>query len=233
MASARRPISITLDAATADRRVVTDTSLAVPDANQQIEMYYGTQSVFQATILNGAYNIPFYPDTCTWMFGIDDVPFSTTSDYVLTLDADFNITSPEKDWAGLDEANGKISWRVNMATSNLLTALRLKTANRNLMHANLWMLTSIGNLVWSWPVWVNKVFVDPTTAVAVEGVTHITTDVFSSALSEIKTPTSGLYRLKNGALQLKNADQPATPWHTLSISGAAGSEALNIGPGEA
>jgi len=230
MASARRPISITLDAATADRRVVSGTSLAIPDTNQQIDVSYGTQCLFEATILNGAVGIPFNPDTCTWMFGIDDVPFSATPDYVLSLDAEFNITVPTKDWADLDEANGKISWRVNLATNELKAALLLKTALRNLMYGNLWMLTSIGNVVWSWPIYVNKVHVDPTTAVAVASVSHITADVFNSAMSELKVPTGGLMRQQNGALQLKNVT--TGKFQTLWLTGAVGAETLNYGPHE-
>jgi len=47
----------------------------------------------------------------------------------------------------------------------------------------------------------------------------------------IKTPTSGLYRLKNGALQLYNSTTGL--YHTLTLAGAAGSEYPSFGAGEA
>lgn len=195
MSSDRRPIPITLDAVTEDRRVVSDTELVLPDAKQQIEISYGTQCLFQATLLSGAVTTAFNPDpAATWLWGIDDVPFSDASDYVLSKNDQFNIPG---DWANLDVAAGKISWRADLATNELKA--RLKTLNKlsNLMYANLWMLTAAGNVVWSWPVYIKLVHVDPTTAQPVDGITHLTTQ--AAAASYVPIWGDGAYvRRKNG-----------------------------------
>jgi len=65
----------------------------------------------------------------------------------------------------------------------------------------------------------------------VEGVSFATTDALNADYTAITTPTNGLYRIKNTGLQLWNATQ--SKFHTISISGAAGSEQVNIGVGEA
>jgi hypothetical protein len=174
MSTSRRIIPVTLDDLTSDRRVISGTSLRIPDANQQLDLYYGTQNIFRATILEGAVATAFNPvSPCTWMFGIDYVAFSDNPDYVVTFDADFNLID---DWSELNEPAGKICWRANLATTELKAGLKLHAGNRVLMYANLWMLTADGNVVWSWPVYVNKVHVDPTTAVQVDGITHLTTE---------------------------------------------------------
>lgn len=175
MSSARQIVPVIFDQQVSARRVVVGTTLKAPDANQGITLYYGTQVVFQATIYNGAVTTAFAPvQPCTWLFGIDDVPFSDTADYVLSEDDQFNIAA---DWADLNEANGKICWRADLASEPLKTALNLVTATTKLMYGNLWMLSGEGNvLIGSWPITVGKVYVDPSTAKPVTGITHLTTD---------------------------------------------------------
>jgi len=82
-----------------------------------------------------------------------------------------------------------------------------------------------------WNITMKNIAVDPTTATVQEGITYPTTDVFNSSISEIKVPTGGLYRLQNGAFQLKHSVYPT--FHTLSISGEPGAETIDVGPGEA
>jgi hypothetical protein len=119
---------------------------------------------------------------------------------------------------------------VDLTTNELKVALA--DAASKAMYADLWFTPSGGSptLMAQWNVTMKNIAVDPTTATAVEGITHPTTEVFNSAISEVKSPTSGLYRLHNGALQLWNATQ--SKWHTVSITGAAGEETWSIGPGE-
>ena len=179
MSTSRRIIPVTLNDLTSDRRVISGTSLVLPDANQQLDLYYGTQIIWRATLLEGAITTAFNPvSPCTWMFGIDYVPFSDATDYVLSEDDQFNIAA---DWDDLNEPGGKICWRANLATSELRAGLKLHSANRVLMYANLWMLSADGNVVWAWPVYVNKVHVDPTTAVPVDGITHLTTEAAAAS----------------------------------------------------
>ena len=195
MSSARRIIPITLDAVTADRRIINGTNLELPDSNEQMHLYYGTQVLFEATLLSGAVTTAFEPDpTATWLWGLDDVPFSELSDYVLSQNDQFNLVG---DWANLDVNGGKISWRANLATDALKAALLLKTPLSNLMYANLWMLTADGNVVWSWPVYVHKVHVDPNTAVPVDGITHLTTQAAAASYVPI-WGDSAYVRRKNG-----------------------------------
>jgi len=180
MSTSRRIIPVTLDDLTSDRRVISGASLKVPDANQQIDLHYGTQIIWRATILEGAVSTAFNPvSPCTWMFGIDYEPFSDDPDYVLSQDDQFNIGVA--DWADLNEPAGKICWRSSLATKELLDGLKLRSENRVLMYANLWMLSADGNVVWAWPVYVNKVHVDPTTAVPVDSITHLTTEAAAAS----------------------------------------------------
>jgi len=177
MSSTRQVISVFFDQSTSSRKVVVGTLLKDPDATQGIKLFYGTQALFQATIYTASPSVAYNPVSgCTWMFGIDDVPFSDNADYVLSDDDEFNI---EGDWALLNEAGGLISFRVNMATTELkkrLVALQSRTTTPT-MYGNLWMLTTVGNvMIASFPVTVCSVYIDPTTAVSVDNITHLTTE---------------------------------------------------------
>ena len=100
------------------------------------------------------------------------------------------------------------------------------------MYAALWMCPVGGSytLMAHWDVSMRNVAVDPTTATTVEGISYPTMDLYNADLTQIKTPTGGIYRLNNGAFQLWNPDQ--NKFHTISVSGAAGSETVEVGPGE-
>ncbi len=193
-----------------------------------LTLFRGSQVLFQCHLMlaDGAtYFTP--PAGGTWLFGIDDQFTADHADLVVSQNAMFNIAG---DWDQLLETGGYICWRVDLTTNELKTALA--DAASKAMYADLWFTPSGGSptLMAQWNVIMKNIAVDPTTATAVDGITFPTTAVFNSAISEIKTPTGGLYRMHNGAFQLWNATQ--SKWHTLSISGAAGEETLDIGPGE-
>jgi hypothetical protein len=81
-----------------------------------------------------------------------------------------------------------------------------------------------------WDVLVKNIAVDPTVATSVAGITHPTTTVFNSAISGLRTPVGGLYRIQNGAIQIKNST--TGKFQTISLSGAEGSETMDYGPGK-
>jgi hypothetical protein len=194
-----------------------------------MSVFRGTQVIFRCHLMMADAATYFAPPAgATWLFGIDSVFTALHPDLVVSLNAQFNI---EGDWDLLAPTSGYICWRADMTSTTLKE--NLADATNKGMYACLWMTPSGGapTLMAQWNVTMKNIAVDPTTATAQEGITYPTTDVFSSAINEIKTPTGGLYRLQNGALQLWNATQ--SKWHTLSISGAAGEETLDIGPGEA
>ena len=191
-------------------------------------LFRGSQVLFRCHLMLADAATYFTPPAGgTWLFGIDDQFTADHGDLVISAHDQFNIPG---DWDLLDELRGYICWRVD------LTGEALKTSMSNLaakaMYADLWFTPSGGapTLMAQWNIAMKNVAVDPTTATAVEGITHPTTDVFNTAISGITTPTGGLYRLRNGALQLWNATQ--NKWHTVSVSGVAGSETLDLGPGE-
>ena len=190
-------------------------------------MFRGTQVLFRCHLMMADAVTYFAPPAgATWLFGIDSEFTADHADLVVSLNAQFIAA----DWDQASFTGGKICWRADLTS----TALKNKLADAPTMgmYACLWMTPSGGSptLMAQWNITMKNVAVDPTTATVQEGITFPTTEVFNSTISEIKTPTGGIYRLQNGALQLWNATQ--SKWHTLSISGAAGGETLDIGPGE-
>jgi hypothetical protein len=193
-----------------------------------LTLFRGSQVLFQCHLMLADASTYFTPPAGgSWLFGIDDTFTVDHADLVTSPHAQFNIAG---DWDLLAETTGYICWRVDLTTNELKTSLA--DAASKAMYADLWFTPSGGNptLMAQWNITMKNIAVDPTTATAVEGITHPTTDVFNSAIAEMKVPTGGIYRLQNGALQLWNATQ--SKWHTLSISGAAGEETIDIGPGE-
>jgi hypothetical protein len=193
-----------------------------------VTLFRGSQVLFQCHLMMADAVTEFpSPAGGTWLFGIDDQFTADHADLVTSLNAQFNIAG---DWGELAETSGRICWRVDLTTAALKSSLANLASKP--MYADLWFTPSGGNptLMAQWNVTMKNIAVDPTAATAVEGITYPTTDVFNSAISEIKSPTGGIYRLHNGVLQLWNATQ--SKWHTLSISGASGSETIDIGPGE-
>jgi hypothetical protein len=191
-------------------------------------MFRGTQVLFRCHLMMADAVTYFAPPAgATWLFGIDSEFTADHTDLVVSLNDKFIAA----DWDQASFTGGKICWRADLTSQALKDKLADQTAMA--MYACLWMTPSGGNptLMAQWNITMKNIAVDPTTATVQEGITYPTTEVFNSSISEIKTPTGGIYRLQNGALQLWNATQ--SKWHTLSISGAAGEETLDIGPGEA
>lgn len=225
MADLRRPIEIYLDVENSTRRNRTGTTFFEPAA---LSLYRGTQIVFRCHLLFSnatTYYVPALTDA--WLFGIDNAYTRNKADLVTSLNAQFNIVG---DWDQLDVVGGKITWRVDLTSVALKTALA-DSANAT-MYCALWVCPSGGNytLLGHWDIIMRNVAVDPTTAVEQEGISFATVDLLNNDVTQIKTPTGGIYRLRNGALQLWNATQ--SKWHTISVSGVAELEQINVGPGE-
>jgi len=163
------PVEVVIDANTQSRRIKVDTSLELPDETQGIELLYGTQALFQATIYKGATDKPYsFAVGTEFIFGMDSVITPTTPNPVLSLNTQFNVSG---DWQ-FDPAKGLICWRANLATVELKTLL-LKTTNATLkMTGYLWQLppTYSPTPIAAWDINVKKVAVDPLTAVAVTNI---------------------------------------------------------------
>ena len=174
--STRRPIDITLDAQVSARRIVVGAELSPPSSSDRMDLFYGTEILFKATLLDGAVTTAFNPATgAAWLFGIDSVFTGDHADLVLSENDQFNIPG---DWADLNVAAGKISWRSTLATTQLKAALDLLSANveYTTMYAYLWMLPPGGGhvLIAKWDVRVYRVAVDPVTATAASPIGGIT-----------------------------------------------------------
>jgi hypothetical protein len=158
MSSARRIIPVTLDAQTTSRRVVSGGALKAPDSTQGLDLYVGTQILFQATIYDG-YGTAYQPPAGAWLFGIDSRAFQASAWYVESADAVFNIAA---DWADLDEANGKICWRADLTGAPLKAAM-IAAGDPATMYANLWLKPTSEDylIVASWPVSMREIYVDP------------------------------------------------------------------------
>lgn len=163
-----RIISAVFDTATTARKVIVGESLAEPDAAQKMNLYYGTQIVFRATLLSGAVDVAYNPAAgSAWIFGFDNTFVSGHPDLVVSDNTQFNISG---DWDELNPDAGKICWRANLATTELKTALDALAANTQsqIMYAYLWMCPPGGGyvLIAVWPVYVYRIAVDPVTATA-------------------------------------------------------------------
>lgn len=194
---------------------------------QPLTFYRGTQSLIQAHLLMNDGSTYFKPPAgATWLAGFDNTFIEDHADLVVSLNNQFIAT----DWSDADFSNGKICWRMDWSTASLKDALDDNSSMSGWMC--LWM-TPVGGypvLIAQWPTTVNNIAVDPTTATPVEGITYPTMDVMLAALANITSPVGGLYRLRNGAFQLKNST--TGKFQTVTTSGAAGSETSDYGPQE-
>ena len=180
MSSSRQIIPASFDQSTARRVVIYNNTLVDPDSKQQITLYYGTKALFYGQIYTALPSTAYNPIAgATWLFGIDDVPFSDQSDYVLSQNDVFNLS---EDWADVNPSAGKICFRVDLDTNELKNRLKAITAATATMYGNLWMLTAAGNvLIASWLIYIAKTYIDPTTAKPVEGITHLTTQAAAAS----------------------------------------------------
>ena len=130
------PVEIVFDANTRSRRVIVGASLAVPDENQQIDLFYGGQYLFMAQVCKGAPSIPYVFTAGTAFFWGAHYLERSTPYPISSVNSQFHIAG---DWA-FDPAKGLICWRANLATTELLAALN-ETTNPSLnFHNALWAL---------------------------------------------------------------------------------------------
>ena len=202
MADKYSPVEIVLDASTRSRRVVVGSSLAIPDANQQIDLYYGSQYLFMAQVYKGLPSIVYEFQAGTeFVWGADSVIKPTSANPIITLNANFHISG---DWS-FDPAKGKICWRANLYTTELSTILDSTTEPSLKFTSFLWSLPP-GNqpaiiAVFDLTVW--KVALNPITATAV-GVPDINT---AAAAYYVPIWGDGAYeRRKDGRTQVLFAD---------------------------
>jgi hypothetical protein len=207
------------------RRKLENSNFYVAD---QLDVYRGTQILFRCHLLMSDATTYYAPGaSSTWLFGIDSSFTRDHADLVVSENAQFNVAG---DWADTSVVGGKICWRADLTSQSLKDDLADDASKQ--MYACLWMCPSGGEytLMAQWDINMKNVAVDPTTALAQDGISFLTMDLYNADMAQLKAPTSGLYRIQNGALQIWNADQ--SKYHTISISGAAGSETMDIGPGE-
>jgi hypothetical protein len=194
---------------------------------QPLSFYRGSQSLIRAHImLNDGITYFCPPIGATWLAGFDNEFTGDHADLVVSLNDKFVAA----DWSGSDFYNGKLCWRMDWTTQALKGALGDNPSISGWIC--LWMFP-IGEspvLIAQFPAVVNNVAVDPTTATAVEGITYPTTDVLIAAIRNITDPVGGLYRIRNGAVQLKNVT--TGKFQTNTNSGAAGAETTDYGPQE-
>ena len=225
MADLRRNIEIYLDVENNARKQLSGTDFFNAD---QLDLYRGTQVLFRCHLLMSDAVTAYAPDaSSTWLFGIDSKYDLDHTDLVVSDNDQFNL---DGDWDQRDVVGGKICWRADLTSSLLKTDLGNDASKT--MYCALWMAPPSGNytLMAHWGVIVRNVAVDPTTAIGQDGIAFATVDLLEADVTQIKTPTNGIYRLRNGALQLWNPDQ--SKWHTVGIKGAEGAEYWSYGPGE-
>lgn len=134
-----------------------------------ITLYDKTLLIYQALFINAAGEAVAVPEGASWIFGIGDdfdhIPV------VLSNADQFNIAA---DWSEVAPAAGKVCWRADLTDSRLATALAGKNSLTS-MYANLWMSTTAGwDLKCQWNVNLMPVAINPTTATAGEGISHVT-----------------------------------------------------------
>lgn len=224
MADLRRIIEIYLDVESNARKNLVNAALYDPTI---LNLYRGTQVLFRCHLMLSDATAYAPESTATWLFGIDNAYTRDKADLVVSANSQFNLSG---DWDGEDIVGGKICWRVDLTTSALKDALADSASVP--MYAALWMSPVGGSytLMAHWDITVRNVAIDPTTAIAQDGISFTTMDLHNADITQIKTPTGGIYRLQNGALQLWNSTQ--SKWHTVSVAGAVGSELMAVGPGE-
>ena len=225
MADLRRIIEIYLDVENNARKAMVSSVLSEPPT---LNLYRGTQVLFRCHLMMSDSTTYYAPEAdAVWLFGIDSVYTRDHADLVVSETDQFNI---DGDWAEKTVVGGKICWRADLTSVSLKEELA-DSANFG-MYCALWMCPVGGSytLMAHWDVNVRNVAVDPITALAVEGISHPTMDLYNTDMAQLKVPTEGLYRLQNGALQIKNST--TGKFQTVSLSGAEGSETMDYGPQE-
>ena len=151
------PVEIVLDANTRSRRVIVGSSLQVPDANQQVDLFYGSQYLFMAQVFKGVPSAPYVFTENTAFYWAADSVYNHTPYPVSSVNDQFHIAG---DFV-FDPAKGLICWRANLATSELLVSLNETTNPSLLFHSYLWALPPDVEAVliaaWDMPIWLPAV----------------------------------------------------------------------------
>jgi hypothetical protein len=148
-------------------------------------------------------------------------------------DADFDVSAPTWVSNGSALPDTRYTADISLNTAELITAIA--DADTITLEAEFTIQNADGSheLSTQFDLTVNRDVIVGTEGVptVLADVSYVTPAMLLAAETGIKTPTGGLYRIKNGALQIYNPTQ--SKYHTLSLTGAAGSETLSIGAGEA
>lgn len=177
MADLRRIITLFINVETGER-VISAADLS-PDPTTWV-LLRTSQVLFRAHLLlnDGTY---FNPAAgTTWHFGIDKDFTADQADLVTSLDAQFNISG---DWSLLSPTAGKICWRADLTPSTLKSAFTSSSNPDLTMYAGLIMTPPAGAPVpiIQWSMTIRNVAIDISTATAVSGVTHVTTEAAAAS----------------------------------------------------
>ena len=191
MSDLRRIINYVINVETGE--IVISITDITPDPRQQTYTY-GTQLLFRVTLINSDMTAFKPPAASTFLFGMDTDYTAGQADKVISLHDQFNILA---DWSEVDVANGKICWRADLSTDALKAAFTSTTDPNLTMHAVLFYAPPGGKYVplLCWDPIVKNLAVDPYTAVAVTGITHVTTDQLKAILEQY-TNEAGQHKLR-------------------------------------
>lgn len=197
----------------------------VPASN--LVFYRGAQSLIRAHLMMNDGATYFKPPAgCTWLAGFDNTFATDHPDLVVSENAQFIAG----DWADADFDNGKVCWRMDWTSAALKSAL----ANSPLLQGwmCLWMTPTGGkpSLVAQWTAVVNNIAVDPTTAVAQDGISFVQLDMYNADRNELMHPTGGYYSLRNAIARLKNTT--IGKYQTIHLEGPENAPQIVYGLGE-
>ena len=151
------PVEIVLDANTRSRRVIVGSSLAIPDENQHVDLFYGSQYLFMAQVFKGVSTAPYAFTAGTSFFWGADSVYNHTPYPVSSVNDQFHIAG---DWA-FDPDKGLVCWRANLATTELFASLTSTTNPSLLFHSYLWALPPALEAVliaaWDMLIWLPAV----------------------------------------------------------------------------
>jgi len=85
------PVEIVLDANTRSRCVIAGSSLQVPDANQQVDLFYGSQYLFMAQVFKGTPAKPYVFMANTAFYWAADSVYNHTPYPVSSVNDQFHI----------------------------------------------------------------------------------------------------------------------------------------------
>jgi len=172
----RRAVDLIIDVGSGKLTDNANLTSTVPDQ----EYDFGSQILFRAQLRRGgaAFEVP---TGSVFYFCIDNTFSSSSPDLVNSLHAQFNVSG---DWTEAGLAGGKISWRADLASSTLKTALA--TAERATMFAELWMQAPGASYskIGRWKPVINNSVADIIGTATPVGPTYATIDSINARLGE-------------------------------------------------